>query len=149
MKLNEMRFDYVSIPSYATQIDEQAHTASPKIATNPPKSEQSSVAPSSPAQTPQTPTKQPFNIPSAILSAGITMPSPSPRTTRNAPNMLSTREALSLPAVTSHFRRFAAKSGPLWWFIDRIEEVLLWKKGWKVTAAWMAAYSFICEFSLF
>ncbi|EJC98532.1 uncharacterized protein FOMMEDRAFT_114364 [Fomitiporia mediterranea MF3/22] len=59
---------------------------------------------------------------------------------------MSTRELLSLPTTTTHFRRFAAKSGPIWWLQDRIEEILMWKKGWKVTTAWMMTYAFICYF---
>ena len=142
--------DYVSIPSYATRLDSQ-HTSlasrnSPKVASAPPKSDYSTVSPPSPAQQPQTPTKQPFNIPSAILGSGLSFPSPSPRTKRNAPDLLSTREQLSLPTTTANFRRFASKSGPVFWLQDRIEEVVMWKKGWKVTVAWMSAYAFICEF---
>ena len=138
--------DYVQIPSYARRIDDD-HVPSKetKIATRPPKSEPTTVSPPSPTTVPQSPTKQPFNISSAILAAGISIPSPSSRTTRKAPQLLSTREPLSLPTTTTHFRRFAAKSGPIFWFQDRVEEIIMWKKGWKVTTAWMMAYAFICE----
>ncbi|KAL5524372.1 hypothetical protein ACEPAF_9512 [Sanghuangporus sanghuang] len=139
--------DYVQIPSYAKRIDdEHSSSRAAKVATRPPKSENATISPPSPTTVPQSPMKQPFNIPSAILAAGITIPSPSPRTTRQAPQLLSTREPLSLPATTTHFRRFAARSGPIFWVQDRIEEIIMWKKGWKVTTAWMMAYAFICYF---
>ncbi|KAL5482477.1 hypothetical protein ACEPAI_9071 [Sanghuangporus weigelae] len=139
--------DYVPIPSYAKLIDDKhSNSRAAKVATRPPKSENATISPPSPATVPQSPTKQPFNIPSAILAAGISIPSPSPRTTRKAPQLLSTREPLSLPTTTTHFRRFAARSGPIFWVQDRTEEIIMWKKGWKVTTAWMMAYAFICYF---
>ncbi|KAI5116586.1 hypothetical protein M0805_009229 [Coniferiporia weirii] len=138
--------NYVQIPSYATRLDGQSSHSSLKIATSPPKSELSTVAPPPRVPPPQSPTRQPFNIPSAILASGISVSGPTPRTPRKAPNLLSTREPLSLPTTTAHFRRFASRSGPLFWLQDRIEEILMWKKGWKVTLAWMAAYTFLCYF---
>lgn len=142
--------EYVHIPSYASWIDENknASQSSMKVATAPPKSEPSTVSPPSPSQVPQTPSKQPFNIPSAILASGISLPSPAPRSPRKAPDLMSTKEPLSLPTTTNHFRRFAAKSGPIWWIQDRAEEILLWKRGWKLTAAWMSAYAFLCKIRL-
>jgi len=58
---------------------------------------------------------------------------------------LSTHDPLSLSTMTTNFRRFVAKVGPLFWLQDRIEEIILWKKGWKRTTVWLAAYGFICE----
>lgn len=29
-----------------------------------------------------------------------------------------------------------------------VEEIILWKKGWKYTAVWMAAYAFLCTFPI-
>ncbi|KAH8114405.1 integral peroxisomal membrane peroxin-domain-containing protein [Phellopilus nigrolimitatus] len=137
--------DYAQIPTYATLLDAQASIA-PKIATSPPKSGHSTVVSSTSSQIPQSPTKQPFNIPSAILASGLAAPSPTPRTPRKAPDLLSTRDPLSLPMTTTHFRRFAAKCGPIFWLQDRAEEVLMWKRGWKVTSACMVAYAFLCYF---
>jgi hypothetical protein len=57
---------------------------------------------------------------------------------------MSTKDPLSLPTTTTNFRRFVGKCGPVFWFQDRVEEIFTWKKGWKVTTAWMAAYSFLC-----
>lgn len=59
---------------------------------------------------------------------------------------LSTHDPLSLSTMTTNFRRFVAKVGPLFWLQDRIEEIILWKKGWKRTTVWLAAYGFICYF---
>ncbi|KIJ60193.1 hypothetical protein HYDPIDRAFT_32458 [Hydnomerulius pinastri MD-312] len=37
-----------------------------------------------------------------------------------------------------------AKVGPVFWLQDRVEEVILWKQGWKRTMVWLAGYGFIC-----
>jgi hypothetical protein len=29
---------------------------------------------------------------------------------------------------------------------DRIEEIILWKRGWLRTTVWMASYAFLCSF---
>lgn len=148
--------DAIDIPSYASRLDVDPSSLGTrqgtKVAVAPPKSDHGIVSPSSPRQTPPTPTKQPFNIPSAILASGISLPSPTPRNSRKVngksgtdANLLSTREPLSIPTTTTHFRRFAGKSGPIFWFQDRVEEVLMWKTGQKVTLAWMGAIAFLCE----
>lgn len=59
--------------------------------------------------------------------------------------LLTTKYPLSLPITTVNFRRFVARSGAIFWFQDRLEEIVLWKRGQKYTAAFMAAYAFICE----
>ncbi|KIJ59664.1 hypothetical protein HYDPIDRAFT_33002 [Hydnomerulius pinastri MD-312] len=61
-------------------------------------------------------------------------------------SLLSTRDPLSLPIMTSNFRRFVAKIGPVFWLQDRVEEVILWKKGWRRTTVWLAVYGFLCYF---
>lgn len=58
---------------------------------------------------------------------------------------MSTKDPLSIPIMTVNFKRFTSKVGPVYWMQDRIEEILTWKKGWKVTAVWMSAYAFLCE----
>lgn len=87
------------------------------------------------------------NLTNAVLSAALNVPSsatPSdPRKT--AGRLLSTRDSLSIPVTTVNFRRFVSKTGPVFWFQDRVEEVIFWRKGWKVTTAWIIAYSFICK----
>lgn len=149
--------DAIDIPSYASRLDVDPSSLGTrqgtKLSVAPPKSDHGFVSPSSPRQTPPTPTKQPFNIPSAILASGISLPSPTPRNSRKLDgksgtdaNLLSTREPLSIPTTTTHFRRFAGKSGPIFWFQDRVEEVLMWKTGQKVTLAWMGAIAFLCEY---
>ncbi|TEB22947.1 hypothetical protein FA13DRAFT_1640431 [Coprinellus micaceus] len=58
--------------------------------------------------------------------------------------LLSTKDPLSLPIMSNNFRRFVAKVGPVFWVQDRVEEILLWRKGWRVTGTWMAVYAFLC-----
>ncbi|KAF8836389.1 hypothetical protein BDN67DRAFT_334839 [Paxillus ammoniavirescens] len=95
-----------------------------------PTSASSLVTPSAPPST------------TSIISTAIATPNP-----RAPPyTLLSTRDSLSLPIMTSNFRRFIAKIGPVFWLQDRIEEIVLWKKGWRRTTVWLAAYAFLCYF---
>ncbi|KZT56865.1 hypothetical protein CALCODRAFT_550643 [Calocera cornea HHB12733] len=59
---------------------------------------------------------------------------------------MSTRQPMSVGTTTVNFRRFVPRSGVVFWVLDRVEEVLMWKRGWRVTAAWMAGYAFLCFF---
>lgn len=144
--------EHVQIPSYATMLHSQVSSSPsrhvPKVASTPPKSESVTAITPSIRQQPQSP-KSTFNISSAILASGITMPNASPpKNPRKTSNLTSSMVPLSLPTTTANFRRFAAKCGPVFWFQDRVEEVVLWRKGWKVTTAWMCAYAFICMYLL-
>ena len=82
---------------------------------------------------------------SQFLSSTFHIP-PSPQTHphRSERRLLSNRDPLSIPTTTAHFRRFVAKIGPVFWLQDRIEEIVLWKTGWKPTTLWMAIY-FLAE----
>jgi hypothetical protein len=68
-----------------------------------------------------------------------------PRSGTGALKLLSTRDPLSIPITTQHFRRFVSRISPVFWLQDRVEEVVMWRKGWKVTLVWMAAYAFLCK----
>jgi len=59
---------------------------------------------------------------------------------------MSTRDPLSVPTTTVNFRRFISRVGPVFWLQDRIEEIITWRKGWKVTVLWMAIYAFLCYY---
>jgi hypothetical protein len=87
------------------------------------------------------------NLTNAVLAAALNVPAPStpsdPRKT--AGRLLSTRDSLSIPITAVNFRRFVSKSGAVFWLQDRVEEVIFWRRGWKVTASWMVAYSFLCK----
>lgn len=39
-----------------------------------------------------------------------------------------------------------ARVGPVFWLQDRVEEVLMWRCGWKYTGIWIAGYAFLCYF---
>ncbi|KAI5986170.1 hypothetical protein EDD15DRAFT_2299353 [Pisolithus albus] len=82
----------------------------------------------------------------ASSSTGLSLFATSSRSGQPSQTFLSTRDPLSLPIVTNNFRRFVAKVGPVFWLQDRIEEIILWKKGWKRTVVWLFAYGFICYF---
>ena len=53
------------------------------------------------------------------------------------------------PIITSKFRRFVAKVGPVFWIQERIEGVVLRKKGWKRTTVFLATYGFLCACTSF
>lgn len=147
---------WVEIPPYAAPIvDENEESTISQTILSPPS--QPDVNPSSAQVTSDAKDSGPAKVPSgssitgnlthAVLSAALNVPSsatPSdPRKT--ASRLLSTRDSLSIPITTVNFRRFVSKTGAVFWLQDRIEEIIFWRKGWKVTTAWIVGYSFICE----
>ena len=86
------------------------------------------------------------NLPSMLLASTAGIPTSGNFSgQRGSGTLISTRDPLSIPTMTANFRRFTMKVGPIFWLQDRIEEVLMWKRGWKVTTVWMAAYTFLCR----
>ncbi|KAF8125165.1 hypothetical protein EV363DRAFT_682104 [Boletus edulis] len=81
-------------------------------------------------------------LPSSIIASAIA--TPNPRLASHS--LVSTRDPLSVPIMTANFRRFVSRVGPVFWLQDRIEEIVLWKKGWKRTTVFLAAYGFFCYF---
>ncbi|KAI0822052.1 integral peroxisomal membrane peroxin-domain-containing protein [Trametes gibbosa] len=148
--------DYVEVPSYATQLysagAQRGIRPAPKVVTSLPRPEHSPVRGSSPTTQPMSPSKAGSNLTSILLASALQLPAntpPTPQTSgakKGAARLLSTRDPLSIPITTTNFRRFVAKSGPVFWLQDRIEEIILWKRGWKYTLVWMAAYAFLCYF---
>ncbi|TFY64843.1 hypothetical protein EVG20_g5807 [Dentipellis fragilis] len=143
--------DYVDVPSYATRIvseppaEKKNPQPPPKIVTSLPPQDDSVSSPANP----MTPTgRSTFgNLPAMLLASTLQLPAgAAPGNPRNSTQLLSTRDPLSVPIMTVNFRRFIAKIGPMFWLQDRIEEILMWRKGWKVTAMWMAVYAFLCYF---
>jgi hypothetical protein len=139
---------YVDIPAYATAVvptevrkpsDTNLNTSSSTNTTDDP------VSPSSPSG--NTPTRAVFgNLPGLLLASSLQIPTDFlNENPRNVSQLLSTRDPLSVPTTTVNFRRFVSRVGTVFWLQDRIEEILTWKKGWKVTVLWMIAYSFLCE----
>ncbi|KAF9458809.1 hypothetical protein BDZ94DRAFT_1312920 [Collybia nuda] len=97
------------------------------------------------------PTSTTFSIlPQMLLSSTLgagSFPSSADETPGDG-KLLTTRVGLSLPTTTNNFKRFVAKSGPIFWFQDRVEEIVMWRRGWRVTGMWMAAYAFLCYYPL-
>ncbi|KAI0712486.1 integral peroxisomal membrane peroxin-domain-containing protein [Earliella scabrosa] len=151
--------DYVEIPSYATRLRSDSPSTdlrpAPKIVTSLPRPEHSPVrSSSSPASTqPMSPSRVGgSNLTSILLTSALQLPANTPTTPRtygkakDAPRLLSTRDPLSIPITTVNFRRFVARAGSIFWLQDRVEEIVLWKRSWKYTLVWMAAYAFLCYF---
>jgi hypothetical protein len=142
--------DYVEIPPYATRLQAKSPTTGlpkpePKIVTSLPH-----PTPDSPFHAvPPSPNRVLFSdLPTMLLSSTLQVPSALVTNPRGGGiTLMSTRDPLSIPIMTVNFKRFTSKIGPVYWLQDRIEEIVLWKKGWKVTGVWMAAYVFLCECS--
>ena len=151
--------DYVDIPSYATRLRSDKPSddirPAPKIVTSLPRPEHSPVRSSStPTNQPMSPSKGGSNLTSMLLSSALQLPANAPSAPRDyaagkGAKLLSTKDPLSIPITTVNFKRFVAKSGPIFWLQDRVEEILLWKKSQRYTLVWMAAYAFICTSSIY
>lgn len=150
-------FEYVEIPADAIRLKSTSLEPATKILTSLPDTTRMSSGMSRAAAESLSPTKSALAlVPQLLLSASIpspTLPStasiissaiatPNPR----APSysLLSTRDPLSVPIMTANFRRFVSRVGPVFWLQDRVEEIILWKKGWKRTIVFLAAYGFFC-----
>jgi hypothetical protein len=137
--------DYVDIPSVAHRLspgDVRPTQPQPRI--------QTSVKPAHSSATPTEPTISPAksmlsNLPAMLLASTAGIPTAGNLSGQRGPGaLISTRDPLSIPITTANFRRFVSKVGPVFWLQDRIEEILTWKRGWKVTTVWMAVYAFLC-----
>lgn len=86
---------------------------------------------------------------SSILPSSIPNKSVPTSTHPGAPGKIrmlsSQREGLSLPNMTNNFRRFVARVGFIFWTMDRVEEVMFWRKPlWTWT--WIMCWTMICQF---
>ena len=142
--------DYVDIPPVANRLPlNDGHPTHPQPRT--PASVNPSYAPVSPTEpATSSPTKTMFgNLPAMLLVSTAGIPTSGNFSgQRDTGPLVSTRDPLSIPIISVNFRRFVSKVGPIFWLQDRIEEILTWKRGWKVTTVWMAVYAFLCQ-SLF
>ncbi|KAI0631916.1 integral peroxisomal membrane peroxin-domain-containing protein [Trametes polyzona] len=148
--------DYVEIPPYATRLRsaEPNNDLRPaaKVVTSFPRPEHSPVRSTSPMTQPMSPSKAGSNLTSMLLTSALQLPANAPATPqphgpkKGSPRLLSTRDPLSIPITTTNFRRFVSRARPVFWLQDRIEEIVLWKRGWRYTLVWMAAYAFLCYF---
>jgi hypothetical protein len=141
-------FDYVDIPACATVVP-------PEVKNHPDIKSQTSLPPTSHATDDSAPPTSPTstqgartvfgNLPSLLLASSLQIQTNGlSENPRSGSQLLSTRDPLSVPTTTVNFRRFISRLGPVFWLQDRIEEIVTWKKGWKVTVMWMTAYSFLC-----
>lgn len=147
-------FEYVEIPADAIRLKASSLEPATKVFTSLPDARTASSWRASSESL--SPAKSALAlVPQMLLSASIptsalpttsiiasAISTPNPRAASDA--LLSTRVPLSVPIITANFRRFISKVGPIFWLQDRIEEIILWKKGWMRTAVWLAAYGFFC-----
>lgn len=88
---------------------------------------------------------------SSILPSSLPNKSTSTNTHPGAPGRIrmlsSQREGLTLNNMTNNFRRFVSRAGFIFWLMDRVEEVMFWRKPvW--TWAWIICWGFICVYTL-
>ncbi|KAF9148119.1 hypothetical protein BG015_010180 [Linnemannia schmuckeri] len=79
----------------------------------------------------------------AIISAAIRMSLPSDISALPK----NDHPALSIQATTINFTRFVHKTTGLFWFQDRVEDILTWKDPWN-TAFVLVLYCFVCVYPL-
>ncbi|WWC87024.1 uncharacterized protein L201_001907 [Kwoniella dendrophila CBS 6074] len=86
----------------------------------------------------------PPNLPKLPASVNTSASAHKKGRNQGVPRELTTqRENFSLPLVSNNFRRFVTRVGPIFWLMDRVEEVLFWRKPiW--TWAYMMVWTFIC-----
>lgn len=87
---------------------------------------------------------------SLLISSAMNIPASQSGSSPRGPThtLMSTKDPLSIPITTSNSRRFVSRVGVIFWILDRGEEVLMWRKGWKYTGAWVVGYSALCMYSL-
>ena len=155
--------EYVQIPPYATRLSPNSHRAQPKVESSLPSPLRRASTFKSPASPINVTTigGQAISLLPQLLLSSVNIPAdapgsegtkqpangvPSPANSRiiSKTKLLSSRDPLSIPISTANFRRFVAKVGPVFWLQDRVEEIILWRRGWRVTGSWMALYAFLC-----
>lgn len=145
-------FDYVDVPAAATRLHSRGRSTdlrpAMKITTALPHPEKASRGAALTPTEPQSPSKTPtLNFSQVLLSSAIPLPAnapTTPRDTKGTPKLLSTKDPLSIPITTVNFKRFVSRAGPVFWLQDRLEEIVMWRKGWKYTSVWITGYVFLC-----
>ncbi|KAF8918151.1 integral peroxisomal membrane peroxin-domain-containing protein [Mucidula mucida] len=145
----------VEIPPCATRLprkSDKAKQTSPRIRTSLPHPEPPIDGKPPPVNAPMSPTKSAaLNLlPNLLMSSVPSAPqnaTGSPRAKKgDKVPLMSAKDPLSIPIMSVNFRRFVSKVGAVFWMQDRVEEIVMWRRGWKVTTTWMAAYAFLCYF---
>ncbi|KAF8650331.1 hypothetical protein AX16_005293 [Volvariella volvacea WC 439] len=157
--------NYLEIPSSATQLRPARSTNGSTNGVRPAQKVYTSIPTSTPPPSPSrmrsdssssslsSPT---FSLlPQMLFSTAIpAQPSGSSTNPRKGgkskgPVLLTNRDPLSIPITTNNFKRFVARVGPIFWVQDRIEEIMFWRRGWRMTCSWMALYAFLCYYPRF
>lgn len=145
--------DYIDIPPCATRIKSSSTKSKPRPHPTP-----SPIRTSLPHQPdnshPQptsllSPTNAALNFLPSVLLTSVPTNSPPDKSNKRKTSqqpLLSVKDPLSLAIMSANFRRFVSKVGPVFWLQDRVEEIVMWRRGWKVTSTWIAACAFLCYF---
>ncbi|KAH9824291.1 Peroxin/Dysferlin domain-containing protein [Melampsora americana] len=74
----------------------------------------------------------------------ITSPShPNHQQTSNQTSITNDKESLSLQTTTTNFKNFVSKSGPIFWFQDKVEDILTWQDYLR-TSFWACLWAWLC-----
>jgi len=148
--------DYLNVPPAATLLHTEQSTSeadndytppgmrpATKIRTSLPHPPKDQIPTGTSSPTASTSPMSPMNIlPSILLSTSI--PANASMKARGDQALLSSRDPLSIQIMTVNFRRFVSRVGPIFWLQDRVEEIIMWRRGWMLTSTWMALYAFLC-----
>ncbi|KAJ7656245.1 integral peroxisomal membrane peroxin-domain-containing protein [Mycena polygramma] len=151
--------DYIDVPASASRLRPQSQRDStihdirraPKIVTSLPHPPAPAMHRRTDSASSLSSITSPVNLLPQLLLSSLPSNPPqqglsNPRGKQQANTLLSARDPLSVPILTVNFKRFIERVGPIFWLQDRIEEIVLWKKGWKLTSTWIAGYAFFCYF---
>ncbi|KAL0961264.1 hypothetical protein HGRIS_006227 [Hohenbuehelia grisea] len=146
--------DYVEIPSCATRLRSDSVRPETEVKTSLPSQTStplSSISATSGDGSAQSNTTLTILLPQLLLSSALpsgaaTTPVSAPGAGSSNEKLTSKRDPLSIPITTTNFRRFVARVGPVFWLQDRVEEIVLWRRGTRVTCTWLSVYAFLCYF---
>ncbi|KIY51547.1 hypothetical protein FISHEDRAFT_36919 [Fistulina hepatica ATCC 64428] len=165
--------DYITIPSSATPLlsqDSESRTPSiktaPKHVTTLPKTHRRadstlhrrSLSQSSPSPVGRRSTFSPPTSPAKaspsyaaslipqVLMSTLPTGAANPPARKGSIAYLSSKDPLSIPTTSVNFKRFIEVVGPVFWLQDRLEEIILWKRGARKTGVWIAVYVLLCAF---
>lgn len=124
----------VSIPPAIVSSSQPLQRLNEKPSQKPDSAKDDPQGPASPA-----PGRTSF-LEDAIISAAIRMSLPGD--VSSLPK--NDHPPLTIQATTINFTRFVHKTAGLFWFQDRVEDILTWKDPWNTTFV-LVLYCFVCK----
>lgn len=150
--------EYARVPSYAALLPEKDAASAPEESPSETKRRFSFDALSASLGAPRVPegtsshtrtasgSQSSYSLANLFVSSAINLPTDKGESSPRGPThaLLSTRDPLSIPITTTNFRKFVGKVGFIFWTMDRVEEIIMWRKGWKYTSSWIVLFAALC-----